>query len=94
MPRRLRLSTGGLAYHVLNRAVGRGILFEDDADYLALERVLERVHERLPVRIISDYLMPTHWHWVPHGRMEEYFYTAGRDRAGDALETSKICPVC
>ena len=30
MPRRLRVSTGGLAYHVLNRAVGRGLIFDDD----------------------------------------------------------------
>ncbi|HVT87425.1 MAG TPA: transposase [Tepidisphaeraceae bacterium] len=64
MPRRLRLSTGGLAYHVLNRAVGRGTLFEDQADYLAMERVIEQVHKRLPIRIVSYCLMPNHWHLV------------------------------
>ena len=64
MPRRLRVSTGGLAYHVLNRAVGRGRLFEGDADYLAMERVMQRTHERLPIRIASYCLMPNHWHFV------------------------------
>jgi putative transposase len=64
MPRRLRVSTGGLAYHVLNRAVGHGQLFDDDADYLAMERVIERTYKRLPIRIISYCLMPNHWHLV------------------------------
>jgi putative transposase len=64
MPRRLRVSTGGLAYHVLNRAVGRGRLFDDALDYLAMERVIERTHKRLPMRIASYCLMPNHWHLV------------------------------
>src|SRR5277367_3394373 len=64
MPRRLRVSTGGQAYHVLNRAIGRGELFDDNADYLAMERVIERTHKRLPIRIISYCLMPNHWHLV------------------------------
>jgi putative transposase len=55
---------GGLAYHVLNRAVGRGRLFDDEADYLAMERVIERTHKQLPIRIISYCLMPNHWHLV------------------------------
>jgi putative transposase len=64
MPRRLRVSTGGLAYHVLNRAAGRGRLFDGDADYLAMERVIEQTHKRLPTRIVSYCLMPNHWHLV------------------------------
>lgn len=64
MPRRLRVSTGGLVYHVLNRAVGRGRLFDDEPDYLAMERVIERTHQRLPIRVISYCLMPNHWHLV------------------------------
>jgi putative transposase len=55
---------GGLAYHVLNRAVGRGRLFEDEADYLAMERVIQRTCELLPTRLISYCLMPNHWHFV------------------------------
>ena len=64
MPRRLRVATGGLVYHVLNRAVGRGLIFEDDADYEAMERVIERTTKLLPMRIISYCLMPNHWHMV------------------------------
>lgn len=64
MPRRPRIATGGITYHVLNRAAGRGALFDDDADYLAMERVIERTFAMLPMRIISYCLMPTHWHMV------------------------------
>jgi putative transposase len=64
MPRRLRIADGGLVYHVLNRAVGRGRIFEDADDYLAMERVIERTWTLLPLRIISYCLMPNHWHWV------------------------------
>jgi putative transposase len=35
MPRRPRLAAGDLAYHVLNRRVGRLSLFEKPADYVA-----------------------------------------------------------
>jgi putative transposase len=64
MPRRLRNATGGIAYHVLNRAVGRGRLFDDDDDYLAFERVIARTHALLPMRILAYCLMPNHWHVV------------------------------
>lgn len=37
MPRRPRLSTGGVAYHVLNRRVGRLELFDKPADDSAFE---------------------------------------------------------
>ena len=37
---------GGLAYHVLNRAVGRSRLFEKDSDYKAFERVLAEAVQR------------------------------------------------
>jgi putative transposase len=53
-----------MAYHVLNRAVGRGRLFDEDVDYLAMERVIEHVHKRLPMRIVCYCLMPNHWHLV------------------------------
>ena len=64
MPRRIRVSTGGLGYHVLNRAVGRGQLFDDEADYLAMERVIERTCQQLPMRVVSYCLLPNHWHLV------------------------------
>ena len=64
MPRRLRVATGGIAYHVLNRAVGRNTLFHDDADYAAFVRIIERTAKALPMRICSFCLMPNHWHLV------------------------------
>lgn len=64
MPRRLRQATGGLVYHVLNRAVGRARLFQKQADYAAFEQVLEQAWARLPTRLLSFCVMPNHWHLV------------------------------
>ena len=62
MPRRPRVATGGLAYHVLNRRVGRLPLFEKPADYAAFERILREASERTRLRIAAYCLMPNHWH--------------------------------
>ena|SRR6266498_303532 len=62
MPRRPRLSTGGIAYHVLNRRVGRLELFDKPSDYLAFEKILTEVHQRTGVRIAAYCLMANHWH--------------------------------
>ena len=64
MPRRPRVSSGGYAYHVLNRAVARDCIFQKEADYLANERVLDEVYQRLPMRLLGYCLMPNHWHLV------------------------------
>ena len=64
MLRRPQESTGGIAYHVLNRAVGRGTLFNDEDDYLTMLRVIQRTFDLLPMRIVSYSLMPNHWHLV------------------------------
>ena len=64
MPRRPRMAMGGLAYHVLNRAVGRGSLFDKAADYEAFEQVLDQAWRRVPTRIACYCLMPNHWHMV------------------------------
>ena len=63
MPRRPRVGTGGVLYHVLNRAVARLTIFEHDGDYAAFEKVLDDVHRRLPVRLLSYCLMPTTGTW-------------------------------
>ena len=55
---------GGLAYHVLNRAAGRGKLFAKEADYQAFEQVLAEAWERTHTRICAYCLMPNHWHLV------------------------------
>jgi len=49
-------------YHVLNRANGKRRIFEHDRDYLAFERVLAEVQERVPMRILAWCVMPNHWH--------------------------------
>jgi putative transposase len=64
MPRRLRVSTGGYAYHVLNRAVGRMRIFGKRRDYEAFEEVLAQAKERLPMRVLAWCVMPNHWHLV------------------------------
>ncbi|MBS0184492.1 MAG: transposase [Nitrospira sp.] len=62
MPRRLRLAAGGLAYHVLNRRVGRLPLFENAPDYLAFEKILAEAQAHSRLRIAAYCLMPNHWH--------------------------------
>ena len=42
MPRRIRIASGGYAYHVLNRAVGRTRIFGKQRDFEALEEVIGR----------------------------------------------------
>ena len=64
MPRRHREASGGIVYHVLNRAVGRMKLFETDSDYVAFERVLTETWERTGVRILCYCVMPNHWHLI------------------------------
>ena len=49
-------------YHVLNRANGKRRIFDHDRDYLAFERVLAEVQERIPMRILAWCVMPNHWH--------------------------------
>ncbi len=69
MPRRPRLATGGVVYHVLNRRVGRLLLFSKPADYAGFEKILAEVHARTRIRIAAYCLMPTHWHlllWPRH----------------------------
>ena len=55
-------STGGIAYHVLNRRVGRLELFEKPSDYSAFEKILAEAYQRTGIRIACYCLMPNHWH--------------------------------
>ena len=64
MPRRLRLASGGYAYHVLNRAVARERIFRKARDFEAFEEVIEQAKARLPMRVLAWRAMPTHWHFV------------------------------
>jgi hypothetical protein len=65
MPRRLRVSAGGFACHVLNRAVARERIFRTAKDYEAFERVLGEAQQRLPRRLLAWCVLPDHWHLTP-----------------------------
>ena len=71
MPRRPRIATGGLVYHVLNRRVARLPLFERDVDYAAFERVLEEALVRNGIRLTAYCLMPNHWHLLLWPRKDD-----------------------
>ena len=65
MPRPMRIASGGFAYHVLNRAVGRSRIFAKPRDYEAFEAVIAEAKGRLPMRLLAWCVMPTHWHSRP-----------------------------
>jgi putative transposase len=71
MPRRPRIATGGLVYHVLNRRVGRQALFEKESDYATFERILEEAITRGGIRLSAYCLMPNHWHLLLWPRDDE-----------------------
>jgi len=54
MGRPLRTTSGGLVYHVLNRANARRTLFEDAGDYAAFERVLAQACTRVSMRLLAS----------------------------------------
>ena len=79
MPRSTRECPGHAVYHVLNRAVARGRIFDTDGDYAAFVKVFRQAVERQEglvaegkakrVEVLGWCLMPNHWHLVlyPHG---------------------------
>ncbi len=61
MPRRLRVSSGGFAYHVFNRAVARERIFRRAKDYEAFEKVLREAKE--PMRLLGWCVLPNTGIW-------------------------------
>ena len=53
MGRPRRVTTGGIAYHVLNRATARSQIFHSPADYQAFERILIDARNRFDMRILA-----------------------------------------
>ena len=75
MPRRLRYSLQGAAFHVMNRAVRKTVLFDKDGDYDAFIGVLLESLRLFDIKIISFQVMPNHWHFVVTcDRIEEISY--------------------
>src|SRR5271157_763473 len=64
MSRPRRHSPGGMVFHVLNRGVGRRVLFTKDEDFLAFERVVEETLRTRRMRLCAYCLMPNLWHFV------------------------------
>jgi len=68
MPRRLRHSLRGAAFHVMNRAIRRTTIFQRTSDYQAFLRVvreaLDKFDDSFKIGILAYCLMPNHWHLV------------------------------
>jgi len=64
MPRRKHHGSAGLIFHVFNRGARRLRVFRTDGDYDAFLRTIREAHHRVPIRILSYCLMPTHFHFV------------------------------
>jgi putative transposase len=64
MARRARCPDAGYVYHVLNRGVGRGTLFDKPGDFAAFEKVLAQAWERSGMRLLSYVALSNHWHLV------------------------------
>ena len=71
MGRAKRAATGGIIFHVLNRANARQRNFDHNDDYAAFERVLEQAVDRFDTRLLAYCLMPNHWHMVVWPRKDD-----------------------
>jgi putative transposase len=64
MGRALRVTAGGYAYHVPNRANARMTIFDKSKDYEAFEQILADAVRRVKMRLLAYCVMPNHWHLV------------------------------
>jgi len=62
MPRRQYPSSGGLVFHVWNRAIRRETLFHTPDDYLAFIRVIVEGQSKVDMRLLEWCLMRNHFH--------------------------------
>ena len=53
-----------MVFHMLNRDVGRRLLFTKDEDFLAFERVVEETLRTRRMRVCAYCLMSNLWHLV------------------------------
>ncbi len=58
------MATGGLVFHLLNRAVARDKIFRKPADYQAFQQILQEARDWVPMRLLCYSVMPNHWHLV------------------------------
>ena len=64
MPRRTRVPTAGVVYHMLNRGVKGVALFSSAGDYAAFEQLLIEAKAHAAVKLFVYCLMSTHWHLI------------------------------
>lgn len=48
----------------MNRGNNRARVYHDQADYRGFMELIERAHQRLPMRVLAYCLMPNHFHFV------------------------------
>jgi putative transposase len=53
-----------MVFHVVNRGVGRRVLFTKEEDFLAFERVVAETLRTRRMRLCAYCLMSNHWHFV------------------------------
>jgi len=64
MATKKRITKGGIAYHVLNRANGKIGIFKKNLDFIAFENVLAEGIERFSMRVCGYCIMSNHWHLI------------------------------
>lgn len=64
MGRSPRVDVGNYAYHVINRADGRRMIFNESDEYRHFEMLLKDAVEKFDMRLIAYILMPNHWHLI------------------------------
>ena len=69
MPRSARIPSESGYYHVINRGVGRQILFEDDEDYSHFLDTLRRYLKEEPFELAAYCLMDNHFHLLLHAEV-------------------------
>jgi putative transposase len=71
MPRRPRLATAGLIFHIVNRAARKAGIFDTWADYQAFEGILVKAIHQGDVEVFAYCVMPNHWHLLISPRSDE-----------------------
>jgi len=60
----MQAGSGGIVFHVMNRAARRAPIFLRSADYRAFEELLIEAMVRVPIRLLAYAIMPNHFHLV------------------------------
>jgi len=64
MPRRRWPCSGGLVFHVWNRAIRRATLFHTPGDFLAFIRAVVEAQAKVDMRLLEWCLMRNHFHFL------------------------------